>query len=306
MAPESRLAFSGSRMIFAMRFTTYNIQFGRGLDDIIDLDRIAATVDGADVIALQEVERHFPHSGNVDQVCELARRLPSYHWVYGAGVDMNADQFVSDGSIRHRRQQFGNMLLSRTPILTSRNHLLPKRGSTGPLSIQRSALEAQVHCGATLVRAYSIHLTHISSEVRMEQVERIFELHRNAVYEGGPMAGDASRTDFADQGAVQALSREAILLGDFNFTPDSAEYDRVVGEKSDYGGRVTNPEGFVDAWVAAGNDEMSGVTAERRGQPVRMDYCFASSSLMPRISSAAIDSKADGSDHKPFSVVMNF
>ena len=55
-----------------MKFMTYNIQFGRGLDGIYDLDRIARTVESADVIALQEVERYFPRSGYVDQVKELA------------------------------------------------------------------------------------------------------------------------------------------------------------------------------------------------------------------------------------------
>ena len=288
-----------------IKFTTYNIQYGRGLDGRIDLDRIADSVRDADVVALQEVERFFPRSGNVDQVEELAYRLNSHHWVYGAGVDINADGVMIDGAIRHCRRQFGNMLLSRNPIKTSRNHLLPKYASSGPLSIQRSALEGVILFGTRKIRVYSIHLTHLSAAVRLRQLRRFLKIDRNAVREGGPIAGDVSVTDFDEKVAIADLPREAILMGDFNFTPDSDEYTEVAGPVSDYGGRIINPEGYVDAWTHCGNQEMEGVTAERRGKDVRMDYCFVSHSLSDRIRSCKIDTKAVGSDHKPFSVVMN-
>lgn len=44
-----------------MRIVTYNIQFSRGKDRNYDLERIARTVEGADIIGLQEVERNWPH-----------------------------------------------------------------------------------------------------------------------------------------------------------------------------------------------------------------------------------------------------
>ncbi len=291
---------------FIIKFTTYNIQFGRGLDGNIDLDRIAATVADADVIALQEVARFLPLSNFEDQVTELAKLLDLHYWVYGAGVDFYADLASSGSDDRSRRCQFGNMLLSRTPILSCRNHFLPKSASIGPLSIQRSALEGVIQCGATNIRVYSIHLTHISQEVRLQQIERILEIDRNAVREGGPISGDPSHTVFQNRGNVNELPRKSILMGDFNFSPDAAEYDRIVGPKSDYGGRVINPEGHVDAWVFCGNDELSGITAERRGEDVRMDYCFVSCSLRHQINSVAIDSDSDGSDHKPVTVNIDF
>ncbi len=289
-----------------MKFITYNIQFGRGLDGQYDLDRIAHTVDSADVIALQEVERFFPRSGNIDQVRELAKRLKFHHWVYGPGVDITADEVLPDGEVVNKRQQFGNMLLSKTPIITSRNHLLPKYASVGPLSIQRSALEGVIGCAGQHIRVYSVHLTHISAHTRLQQVNRLLEIDRNAPREGGPIAGNPARTDFAGQADVATLPRNSILMGDFNFTADSEEYTRIVGPKSDYGGRVVNPEGFVDAWRVKGNSELSGVTAERRGEDVRMDYCFVHQALSDRIGSVKILSNAMGSDHKPVSMEMRF
>ena len=254
---------------------------------------------------MQEVARFIPLSNFEDQATELAKRLDLHYWVYGGGVDVYLDLGSEGSNHRSRRCQFGNMLLSRTPILSSRNHLLPKSASVGPLSIQRSALEGVIQCAAKKIRVYSTHLTHISQEVRLQQVERILEIDRNAVREGGPISGDPSHTVFRNQGNVYELPRKSIIMGDFNFTPDEAEYDRMVGPKSDYGGRVINPEGHVDAWAYCGNDELSGITAERRGEDVRMDYCFVSCSLRHRITSVTIELAADGSDHKPVTVSID-
>ena len=66
-------------MIPAMRIVSYNIQYGRGRDGRFDLDRIAREIAGADLIALQEVERFWTRSGGVDQPRLLARRLTFSH-----------------------------------------------------------------------------------------------------------------------------------------------------------------------------------------------------------------------------------
>jgi len=50
-----------------MKIVTYNIQFGLDKNELFDLEHIASEVDGADVIALQEVERNWQHSDMVDQ-----------------------------------------------------------------------------------------------------------------------------------------------------------------------------------------------------------------------------------------------
>ena len=55
-----------------MKFVSYNIQYGLGRDGKFDVGRAAETVRGADVIALQEVERFWKRSGMTDQPEELA------------------------------------------------------------------------------------------------------------------------------------------------------------------------------------------------------------------------------------------
>lgn len=280
-----------------MLFVTYNIQYGRGRDGRFDLPRVAEELRGADVISLQEVERNWRRSGQVDQPVELAGLLGDYHWVYGPGVDLFSRARAGRGP--DSRRQFGNQLLSRTPILSSRNHLLPKYASTGPMSVQRTALEAVIEVGAELLRVYSVHLTHLSEQTRMPQVERLLEIHRDAPFEGAAIAGGMLEDEWVDEAMPPALPYHAVIMGDFNMEPSSREYDRVTGPVSPYGGRITNPHGLVDAWVQCGNPEDEGASADIRGRPVRLDYCFVSAALADRIRSVRIDNEACGSDHQP-------
>ena len=286
-----------------MLFASYNIQYGRGRDGQFDLARIARAVAGADVVALQEVERHWRRSGGVDQAVELAQLLEMPHWVYGPGVDLavlSPDAGLPAGA----RRQFGNMLLARTPVLWSRNHLLPKYASTGPMSLQRTALEGVIDTPEGPLRVYSVHLTHLSEQTRMPQVERLLAVHRDACLEGAPIACGDIVEEWVDEALPVAMPREAMLMGDFNMEPGSVEYARIAGPMSPYGGRIANPEGFVDAWTAAGNAEDARTTSAIRGRPVRLDYCFVSTSLAGRVAAARIDEHADGSDHQPIFVEL--
>ena len=109
-----------------MHLVTYNIQYGTGKDRCVDLDRIVAEIASADIIAMQEVDRYWSRSNLTDQVAEITNRLPNYYWVYGPGIDLNASTKEADGCLINKRRQFGNLLLSKYPILASKNYLLPK------------------------------------------------------------------------------------------------------------------------------------------------------------------------------------
>ncbi len=282
-----------------MRIVTYNIQFGRGRDEVVDLDRIAREVAGADVICLQEVDRYWPRSGDVDQVAELMNRFPDYHAEYGAGVSI-ADDYP-DGNrrmVRHRRE-FGNLTLCRYRISYVRHHLLPKYASTGPISIQRSALECVVDSPFGPLRLVNTHLTHLSSETRLPQVEKLLDIHRDGPLEGEPVCGDLEGGYWNLPVALPAAPRQSIFMGDFNMEPDSPEYTAMVGPWSEYGGRIGNPEMLVDAWTACGHDEEEGATADIHGRPVRLDYLFISPVLARHAQRCRIDTGASGSDHQP-------
>ncbi len=282
-----------------MKLVTYNIQFGRGRDLEVDLERIAREVEGADIIALQEVDRHFERSGDIDQVQVLTSLFPDYHAEYGPGLNVPVDRVHADGTVEHRRRQFGNLTLSRHPIRYIRHHLLPKYASTGPVSIQRSALECVIDTPLGTLRLVNTHLTHLTAATRMPQVEMLKRIHRDGRFEGAPMCGDASKTYWNLDPPLPEPPATTIMAGDFNMEPDSQEYTAIVGPDSPYGGRVSNPELFVDAFVAAGHAEGDGVTADIDGRPVRLDYFFVSPALVPHIVRCEIDDDAVGSDHQP-------
>ncbi|MCB1490432.1 MAG: endonuclease/exonuclease/phosphatase family protein, partial [Rhodobiaceae bacterium] len=119
-----------------MKLVSYNIQYGLGADGAYDLGRIADAIRDADVIALQEVERFWQRSGMVDEPQVIADRLPDHYWVYGANLDMDAS-YREGGRLKNRRRQFGTMILSRFPILSSRNFPLPKFATLTQHSIQQ-------------------------------------------------------------------------------------------------------------------------------------------------------------------------
>lgn len=281
-----------------MKFVTYNIQYGLGQDGRYDLERTAAAVSGADVIALQEVERFWPRSGMVDEVAEMARLLPGYHWVFGANLDMNADETDGAGGVVHRRRQFGNMILSRTPILSTRNFMLPKRALMHQHSIQRSILEAVIDpFGGQPVRVYSTHLSHLCTATRLPQIDFVLELLARAPSEGGAWCGrHPEPNDGWTDGEEPPMPRDVILAGDMNFAPGGAEYERFLGPITKYG-RAYNREGLVDAWVAAGQDENSGQS--HNGAETRIDHVFVSGALYDCVKSAMIDTATIASDHYP-------
>ncbi len=122
-----------------MHLVSYNIRYGLGRDGKYDLDRIADSIEGADIIALQEVERYWKRSGMVDQPQAIADLLPSYYWVYGPAFDADTSTREEDGKITNRRRQFGTMLLSKTPILHSKLLVFNKIASTTCFSMRCSS-----------------------------------------------------------------------------------------------------------------------------------------------------------------------
>lgn len=87
---------------------TYNIHHGQGVDGRTDIGRIAREIEasGADIAALQEVDRFHPRSFLHDQVRRLTRRLQ----MDGAFAP----------SINLGLTQYGNAIISRFPLLSKK------------------------------------------------------------------------------------------------------------------------------------------------------------------------------------------
>ena len=289
-----------------MKLVSYNIQYGFGSDGRYDLARAAHIVAGADIIALQEVERHWQRSNFDDQPELLSRLLPDFHWVYGPAFDMDASE-QRDGRIVNRRRQFGTMVLSKLPIVWSRLHALPMRRTLRPLNTRNAALECMIRTPAGPVRVVSLHLAHIAVEERLEQIDYLMAEHRRAPSDGGPWSGvdDEPARNWTHGEAEPENPRAAIWLGDFNMEPGSAEHGRIVGSTPHHRG-AAYLDGFVDAAAVASEpvaDFHTHVkTIDGRLAKRRLDHCFVGGMLAGRVRSVSADIGEVASDHFPLRV----
>jgi endonuclease/exonuclease/phosphatase family metal-dependent hydrolase len=281
-----------------MKLVSYNIQYGLGADGRYDLARIAAEIADGDVIALQEVDRFWARSGMVDAPQRLAEVLPEMYWVYGSNLDMDASFRDGAGRLVNRRRQFGTMILSRWPILSSRNFPLPKWGDVAHHSIQQGMLEAVIAPEGRALRVYSVHLSHLCPETRLPQIDAIRDILRRAPQEGGAWCGGhPDPTSGWTEGDAPPMPDDAVLMGDLNCAPDSAEYARLVGPFASKYGRLVERAGLCDAWTVAGNPEFGGSTHPNVG--ARIDHVLLSSRLAHAVRRVWVDDSARGSDHWP-------
>jgi endonuclease/exonuclease/phosphatase family metal-dependent hydrolase len=286
-----------------MKLVSYNIQYGFGSDGIYDLGRVAKVVCTADIIALQEVERHWDRTNKDDQPAMLGQMLPEYYYVYGPAFDMDASS-VQGGRVTNLRRQFGTMLLSKYPIIWSRLHSLPMRRMIDPLNTRNAALECMIRTPAGPLRFLSLHLAHVGVAERLEQIDYLVDQHNRGPLEGGPWSGQDDEPDrnWTHSEAEPESPAEAIWLGDFNCEPGSAEYKCITGETPYHRGARYHG-GFCDAAALGGVSDGRLYTHEKTIDGVRrrrqLDHCFLSPALAPRVQSVRAMNDEIASDHHP-------
>jgi endonuclease/exonuclease/phosphatase family metal-dependent hydrolase len=195
-----------------VRVASYNIHHGAGPDDVLDLPDVANEIRAlrADVVGLQEVDRHWgDRSDNLDEAAWLADRL-HMHVAYAANLDL--DPATPGGE----RRQYGTAILSRFPIRSATNTLLPKFGDHE----QRGLLVADIKVRGVMMRFANTHLQHNDNLERQAQAQRIVEL-----------LGDQPTRTF--------------LTGDLNATAETAEITTLTDVFTDSWAEVGVGDGFT-------------------------------------------------------------
>ena len=291
-----------------MLISTYNIQWGKGRDDLVDLARIARTVAEADVIGLQEVERNWREMDYADQVNRLAELFPDRHVYFAPSVDIDCSSLDQSGHVMGGRRQYGLLVISRWPVLTARTYPLPSYPIQGYLNDSSVLLETVIGHPAGPFRFYVTHLNYISERQRLLQSRLILDIVADAPSQGGPITGPGvPASEYGvDWIAIQKedappMPRPAIVLGDFNMTPSSPEYALLTGPVGPDYGRLAEHGLFADALTLAGISENAGVTypANDVEQAKRIDHIFVTLELAGLVRRAWIDEAADASDHQP-------
>jgi endonuclease/exonuclease/phosphatase family metal-dependent hydrolase len=279
-----------------LKLITWNIQWGRGVDARVDLERIVRTARALadfDVLCLQEIADNFPGlAGNDDrdQFAQLAGLLPGHHAVEGIAVDV-----AGDGG---RRRRFGNILLTRYTVLSVRRHALPWPADPGTQSMPRVAIEATLQAPLGPIRVSTTHLEYYSDIQRRAQALRLRSLHDeacNRAAQPGKATAEGGPSDATPQTPF------AILTGDFNFPPENPAYDDIQNALAGGG------PAYRDAWPIAHGRQPHAPTfcvheREYGDTPYCCDFIFVSENFARRVHSVDVDSDTQASDHQP--VVM--
>ncbi len=276
-----------------MELITWNIQWARGVDGRVDAQRIVRAcraLASADVLCFQEVARGFPAlagSGGADLFAQLAAALPGYAAVEGIAVDAPGP----GGAPR----QFGQLVLTRLPVLQAFRHLLPWPADPGVPTMQRIALEVVLAGARGPLRITTTHLEYYSARQRAAQVERLRELQAEA-------AAHAADARFADKGGGPFETRprppSGILTADFNFPPGDPLYARLQAP-------IAGSPAYRDAWRIRHPGEPHAATlglydkVQWPGAPFCCDFVFVTEDLAERVADVVVDSGVDASDHQP-------
>jgi endonuclease/exonuclease/phosphatase family metal-dependent hydrolase len=260
------------------------------MDGRVDLARTAAVIAALapDVVCLQELAVHqpgLPGGADEDQPARLRQLLPGYESAFAAGSDL------PDG--QGGRRQFGVMILARRPLLQVLRHQLPWPADPAVPSMPRVALEAVVDLPAGPLRVVTTHLEYYSAVQRTAQVEALRQIQAEG-HRHGLVSRSSAETD--PPFAVLPRGRRAVFCGDFNFSPESADYRRLQSTIA------ADVPSLVDAWSLAHPGTAHAPTAGVHGAgftpaPLCCDFCFVSENLV--VSDMAVSAATDASDHQP-------
>jgi endonuclease/exonuclease/phosphatase family metal-dependent hydrolase len=166
---------------------TYNIHHGKGVDGVLDLDRIADLIQksGADLVALQEVDVKTERVQGLHTMQYLAEKL-DMEWVFGQNLS-----FQGGG--------YGNGILSAYPIESWTNEHFPLylEGE------QRGLLQTMIHCQGMTIAFWNTHLDHRPNDTERKQ----------------------SATTIVKKS--DTLRYSLVIAGDFNDIPESSSIQKI-------------------------------------------------------------------------------
>jgi len=283
-----------------MKLLSWNIQWGRGADWVVDLKRTISairTLGDFDVICLQEVAVGFAGLQGgmpVDGVARLAAAFPGYSVHFVSAVDL------PDGV--GGRSRFGNLTLSRMPVGQVFRHSLPRPPEEGVPSMPRACLEVVVDGPHGPIRVLNTHLEYYSRIQRMTQIAALHTLQCDAVRLAAMGTGESKADELDSPFSIWPRPASAVVCGDFNCEPGSPEYYRLTAPIS------ADVSGWEDAWRACYGDIPHLCTVGLNGAewPDRSyccDYFFVSADLVDQVESVAVDQLTAASDHQP--IILN-
>ena len=273
-----------------IQILSWNIQNGEGVDGVISLDRIAETIFSMctpDVICLQEVSRNSILKNNTkpDQLKQLSNLFKDYEAFYGSAYDV-----LRDGE--NLREQFGNIILSKLPVLSSFNHILPQPTNNSFRHMPRQVSEITIQTPFFPLCVMTTHLEYGSQNQRYEQVKRILSIKDDI----DNLSINPATIQEESPYAKLERSNKVVICGDFNFEPNSKEYSLITSNSH---------ESLIDSWTHL-NENLDhaptcGIFDKKQWSegPHCRDFAFVSDNLKSNIVNLVVNEETDASDHQP-------
>jgi len=223
-----------------------------------------------------------------NQVMELAALFPEHTPYFGSAVDR------IDGT---GRLKFGNIILTRLPVLQAIFHKLPQPAEPDFKHMPRQATELLLDDGNSenCLRFTTTHLDYFAQKQRSAQVSYL----TNHYIESCDRAAHPSPAGGDQQFQATPETNRCMYMGDFNLTVDSADYKSL-----------TEAVGLIDCWnkVHKGkpHDPTCGIFDRVQWQegPHCRDYCFVSPNVADTVSGMTVDIESAASDHQPILVTL--
>ena len=221
-----------------LRVATYNIHHAAGRDDVLDIAHTAKVLRSmrADVIGLQEVDRHWSERSELRRPGGRARR-PARH----------------ARGLRRQPRPRPARARARNVASTAPRSCPATRSSPGPTRTSRSSATTNSaacssrtsRCTASTVRMANTHLQHNDNLERQEQAAKIVEL----------LGDDPKRT---------------LLTGDLNAVPETPEITTLTEVFTDTWAKVGEGDGFTYSGRGSGEpDRLRALVRRHRGRAGR-------------------------------------
>jgi len=270
-----------------LKILSWNIQYAKGVDDAVSVPRIVERINhlaDADIICLQEVLC----TATSDQVAELSTHYPNHSPYFGPAINR------LDGT---GRLKFGNLILSRLPVLQAVFHKLPQPAEPEFKHMPRQAIELLLDDGNPegCLRVTTTHLDYFAQQQRSAQVRYLVHHYKECL----DRAAHPSPAGGEQQFLAIPETRRSLYIGDFNLTVDSPDYQQM-----------TETAGLLDCWrkvhAEKPHEPTCGIFDRVQWQegPHCRDFCFASADVADSVRDITVDVETAASDHQPFLVTL--
>ena len=219
------------------------------------------------------------------KAAQLAALLPDHQPVFRPAIET----IDGEGGL-HR---FGNMTLSRLPVLQIANHLLPWPGAGAVRSMRRHALEVTVQAAFGPLRIVNTHLEYYSAASAKRRSTRLLDLQEEASTSPKAIGFPARRAVWKpDAGGVEPAVRRFQFrrLGSAACAAAS-----IVAARTELSRRMDDlPPGPAASPTCGLYDHV-----QWKDGPDCRDFIFVTEDLAGRIRRIEVDGKTDASDHQP-------